>query len=578
MKKTIVRRAVPDAADELAANSEEFLLSRLYKARGEQLEAGDYVLRRLLPPESLKGLDAALDLLCEALREQRRVLIVGDFDCDGATSTAVLYRCLRAFGLDQVSFLVPNRFEYGYGLTPEIVELALGYRPELIITVDNGISSVEGVAAARAMGIRVLVTDHHLPGKILPDADAIVNPNQPGCNFPSKNLAGVGVVFYLTMALRARLREENWFETRNIADPNLAQFLDLVALGTVADVVPLDFNNRVLVAQGLQRIRAGACCAGIRALFRVAKRNYLRATASEFGFCVAPRLNAAGRLDDMSLGIRCLLSDNEAEALQLAQELDDLNRERRAIEASMKKEALSALDDIDNSEHAFGDSGLCLYRADWHPGVVGILAARVKDRMHRPAIVFSRADDGELKGSGRSIPGVHLRDVLYEIASSHPGLLRKFGGHAMAAGLSLHEQDFAAFVEAFDAAVAAHLSEDMKQPILMSDGELDERFLTLRFARRLQDAGPWGQAFPEPMFDGIFRVVSQKIVGENHLKLVLAPKDFGQNVYDAIAFGVETESWPNPDVEQIRVAYRLDLNEFMGKVNLQLRVEYLEAV
>lgn len=574
MRKIIKRRlAEPDPQQ---FPNTPALLRRLYAARGvlseEQLH---YDLKRLLKPQ-LKGLEAALQLLVEALRREQRILIIGDFDADGATSTALAVRCLRAFGHQHVEFLVPNRFEYGYGLTPEIVDVAAQREPRLLITVDNGISSFQGVERAKALGMKVLVTDHHLPGAALPDADAIVNPNQPGCDFISKSAAGVGVVFYVMTALRARLRELGWFDVLR-PEPNLAVFLDLVALGTVADVVPLDFNNRILVAQGLQRMRAGCACAGIKAILSVAGRDAGKLSATDLGFVVGPRLNAAGRLDDMSLGIRCLLADQEGEALQLAQELDLLNRDRRAIEAGMQKEALASLELMTAELQGELPSGLCLYREDWHQGVIGILASRIKDRWHRPVIVFADDDMGGLKGSGRSIAGLHLRDILDEVATTHPGLLHKFGGHAMAAGLSLERDRFLEFSTAFAQVVRRHLGDAGLDPVIESDGELAAADFSLVMAQQLEQGGPWGQAFPEPVFDGEFHLINQKLVGEKHLKMVLAPAAHPDTLVDAIAFNIDRTVWPSSQCRRILAAYKLAVNEFRGARTVQMMVDYLEV-
>jgi single-stranded-DNA-specific exonuclease len=573
MRKLIKRReAIIDPA--LFPNT-PLLLTRLYAARGvkseEQLQ---YELKCLLSP-ALKGLGAALELLVTALQAGQRIMVVGDFDADGATSTALAVRCLRAFGHTDVEFLVPNRFEFGYGLTPEIVDVAAQRAPDLIITVDNGIASLQGVARAHELGIRVLVTDHHLPGAVLPDADAIVNPNQPGCEFLSKSAAGVGVVFYVMTALRARLRELGWFHGQR-REPNLARFLDLVALGTVADVVPLDFNNRILIAQGLQRMRAGFACPGIKAILTVAGREWQKLSATDLGFVVGPRLNAAGRLDDMSLGIRCLLTDSDAEASALAQELDLLNRDRRAIEATMQREAAASLETMLASLQGELPCGLCLYQEDWHQGVIGILASRIKDRWHRPVIVFADDDQGGLKGSGRSIPGLHLRDILDEVATSKPGLLHKFGGHAMAAGLSLERGLLDDFSRAFAEVVGRHLGDCGLDPVIESDGELGVEDFSLALAQQLESGGPWGQAFPEPIFDGEFHVVSQKLVGTKHLKLVLTPTGQRDTLVDAIAFNVDITAWPNPHCQRVLAAYKLAINEFRGNRSVQLMVEYLE--
>jgi single-stranded-DNA-specific exonuclease len=472
-----------------------------------------------------------------------------------------------------VHYLVPNRFEYGYGLTPEIVAVAGRLQPALIMTVDNGIASVAGVAAARAAGMRVLITDHHLPGETLPAADAIVNPNLPGERFPSKALAGVGVAFYVMLALRAHLRTSGWYGRRGMAEPNLAQWLDLVALGTVADVVPLDRNNRILVQQGLARIRAGACVPGIRALLETGGRNPARAVAADLGFAVGPRLNAAGRLDDMSLGIECLLTDDRSAARAMAAQLDALNCDRREIESDMQAQALVALEQLALGSRRL-PTGLCLYDPGWHQGVIGILAARIKERVHRPVIAFARSGADEIKGSARSIPGLHIRDALDAVAARHPALIRKFGGHAMAAGLTLAETDFADFAAAFDAEVARHLDADALECVLVSDGALEAADFCLDTAQALRDAGPWGQGFPEPLFDGEFAILEQRVVGERHLKLVVRP-GAGDSRLDAIAFN----TGPVPaDCRHARLAYRLDVNEFRGQVSPQLRVEYLEPV
>ncbi|GAB3388718.1 single-stranded-DNA-specific exonuclease RecJ [Azotobacter armeniacus] len=554
------------------------LLTRLYAARGVQSAAElDKGLARLLPYCQLKGIEAAVDLLVEALRERRRILFVGDFDADGATASTVGVLGLRLLGAAHVDYLVPNRFEYGYGLTPEIVAVALERRPELLVTVDNGISSLDGVAAARAAGLRVLVTDHHLPGRELPAADAIVNPNQPDCDFLSKAMAGVGVIFYVLLALRARLRELGWFAGegragQGPAEPNLAELLDLVALGSVADVVPLDANNRILVHQGLARIRAGRARLGLRALLEVAGRDPRRITATDLGFILGPRLNAAGRLDDMSLGIECLLCDDEVLARDMAVQLDQLNQDRKAIEQDMQREALARLRELRAEELPFG---LCLFEPDWHQGVIGILAARLKERYHRPAIAFADAGDGLLKGSARSVPGFHIRDALDAVATRHPGLIDKFGGHAMAAGLSLSQESLGAFAAAFDAEVRRQLCADDLTGRLLSDGQLGVEEFHLDLARALRQAGPWGQHFPEPLFHGMFQVVQQRLVGERHLKLVVR-SECGALQLDAIAFNIDREQWPNPTVRWVELAYRLDVNEYRGQERVQLLVVHIE--
>ncbi len=549
------------------------LLTRLYAARGVQSAAElDKGLARLLPYQQLKGIDAAVALLVEALQQRQRILIVGDFDADGATASSVGVLGLRMLGAAHVDYLVPNRFEYGYGLTPEIVAVARQRQPDLLLTVDNGISSVDGVAAAKAAGLKVLVTDHHLPGLELPAADAIVNPNQPGCEFPSKAMAGVGVMFYVLLALRARLRELGWFASQTLAEPNLGDLLDLVALGSVADVVPLDANNRILVHQGLARIRAGRVRPGLKAVLEVAGRQPARITSTDLGFILGPRLNAAGRLDDMSLGIECLLCEDEALARDMAQQLDELNKDRKAIEQGMQREALAQLKELDLQDMPFG---LCLFEPDWHQGVIGILASRLKERYYRPVIAFADAGDGQLKGSARSIAGLHIRDALDAVAARHPGLISKFGGHAMAAGLSLPEESFGVFASAFDAEVRRQLTEDDLAGRLLSDGQLGAQEFHLELARALRDAGPWGQHFPEPLFHGLFQVVSQRVVGEKHLKLVLKT-ECGSQTLDGIAFNIDRDIWPNPNVRWVELAYKLDVNEYRGQESVQLMVAHLE--
>ncbi|TXH93655.1 MAG: single-stranded-DNA-specific exonuclease RecJ [Rheinheimera sp.] len=547
------------------------VLQRLYAHRG-LADVNDLArsAQQLLPYQLLKGIPQAVALLLDARQQQQRILIVGDFDADGATSTATLLAGLRALGFANVDFLVPNRFEYGYGLSVEMAELALKHSAELIVTVDNGISAIEGVARAKAAGVRVLVTDHHLAGSELPDADAIVNPNQPGCEFPSKALAGVGVAFYLLLAVRAALREQGAFS--QIAEPNLAELLDLVALGTVADVVPLDRNNRILVHQGLQRIRSGKVRPGIQALIDVANRKAAKLTAQDFGFALAPRLNAAGRLDDMSIGIACLLSPDINNARRLAAELDSLNLERREIEQGMQTEAMAALSRL-SLQSADLPSCLCLYQSDWHQGVIGILAGRVKEAWHRPVIAFARGDNGELKGSARSVAGVHMRDLLEAVATAEPGLIKKFGGHAMAAGLTIAEAQFDAFVQALSKQASRFIQPEHLTAVVYSDGELAPHELDIQLAQLLQNAGPWGQAFPEPVFHGSFKLVQQRLLAEKHLKMMLQGAD--GKLFDAIWFNADIKSWPNPQIQQVELAYQLDINEFRDQQNLQLLVRHL---
>ncbi|MDT8207536.1 MULTISPECIES: single-stranded-DNA-specific exonuclease RecJ [Serratia] len=571
--KTQLRRR-PAADDTHLPASLPPLLRRLYALRGvqaeQELERG---VKGMLPWQQLDGIDAAVSLLQQALVDGRRIMVVGDFDADGATSTALTVLALRSMGGASVDYLVPNRFEDGYGLSPEVVEQAAARGAELIVTVDNGISSHAGVDVAHAKGMQVLVTDHHLPGETLPAAEAIVNPNLRGCAFPSKSLAGVGVAFYLMLALRARLRDSGWFEQRALAMPNLAELLDLVALGTVADVVPLDANNRILVYQGLNRIRAGKCRPGIRALLEVANRDARQLAANDLGFALGPRLNAAGRLDDMSIGVALLLSDDIAQARMLANDLDALNQTRREIEQGMQVEALQLCDQLERTSTEL-PYGLAMYHPEWHQGVVGILASRIKERFHRPVIAFAPAGDGILKGSGRSVPGLHMRDALERLDMLNPGLMMKFGGHAMAAGLSLEEARFDEFRQRFGDLVGEWLDPAMLEGVIWSDGELAMQELSLTTAELLREGGPWGQAFPEPTFDGKFRILQQRLVGEKHLKLMVEPLGGGP-LLDGIAFNVDTTLWPDSSVREVELAYKLDVNEFRGNRNVQLLIQHL---
>lgn len=561
MPQFVTRSYSPQAAQSLAATGMTPLLARIYAARGihdqSQLQTE---ASRLLPFPQLKNVQQMAALLADAIAQNKKLLVVADYDADGATACTVALRGLRMLGA-QVEFIVPNRFEYGYGLTPEIVHLAAQAGPDILVTVDNGIASVDGVAEANRLGMQVLVTDHHLPGDVLPDALCIINPNQPGCEFPSKNLAGVGVMFYVLLALRAELRARGTYAEK--PEPNMGNLLDLVALGTVADVVKLDDNNRILVHQGLQRIRAGRGCAGINALLQIARKSPAQAGAYEMGFIVGPRLNAAGRLEDMSLGIRCLLTDDPAEAAQLAAQLDELNRARREIEADMQEVALAALEQTDPAD----GYSLALFDEGWHQGVIGILASRLKDKFHRPVIAFARAANGELKGSGRSIAGLHLRDALDLVAKRHPHLLQKFGGHAMAAGVSIREQHFGEFQRAFETVAQELLSPADLTQTIETDGALEPEDFSLEIARSLERQ-VWGQGFPQPLFEGDFAVQSQRVVGEKHLKLQLRHIT-GDAAFEAIHFFSTDPMSPS-----IRAVYSLDINEYNGRVNLQLIVRH----
>mgnify|MGYP005980484659 CR=1 FL=1 len=572
-QQTQLRRREPDTTVVFPAQVPP-LLQRLYASRGVRSMADlERSAKGLLPWQQLNGMAQAVKLLHQALIDNLHIVVVGDFDADGATSTALSVLALRAFGGKRVSYLVPNRFEDGYGLSPEVVEQAHARGAQIIMTVDNGISSHSGVARAHELGLPVLVTDHHLPGETLPAADAIINPNLADCDFPSKSLAGVGVAFYLMLALRAHLRDSAWFEQRGVTLPNLAEFLDLVALGTVADVVPLDANNRILTWQGLSRIRAGHCRPGIRALLEVANRDPKRLNASDLGFALGPRLNAAGRLDDMSVGVALLMCDNLSEARVLANELDALNQTRKEIEQGMQAEAMTLCESLSRSCDSL-PAGLALYHPEWHQGVVGILASRIKERFHRPVIAFAPAGDGTLKGSGRSVQGLHMRDALERLDTLHPGLMLKFGGHAMAAGLSLEEARFDEFRQRFSALVGEWIDPAMLQGEVWSDGPLSSQEMTLETAELLRDAGPWGQMFPEPLFDGKFRLLQQRIVGERHLKVMVEPVGGGP-LLDGIAFNIDTALWPDNGVREVVLAYKLDVNEFRGNRSVQLLIDKL---
>ncbi|EMR9625151.1 single-stranded-DNA-specific exonuclease RecJ [Vibrio parahaemolyticus] len=575
----IQRRPKPDLS--LLPDSIPPILKRIYINRGitdiAQLETS---ARGLHSYQKLGGIEQAVELLFQAIQEQKRIIVVGDFDADGATSSALSVLALRMLGSNNVDYLVPNRFEDGYGLSPEVVDQALELGAEMIMTVDNGVSSIEGVRYAKENGITVLVTDHHLPGQVLPEVDAMVNPNLDSCAFPSKALAGVGVAFYLMMALCVHMRKHNWFAQQGMQEPKLMELIDLVALGTVADVVPLDENNRILVHQGLQRIRAGKARPGIQALIEVAKRDARRLVASDFGFALGPRINAAGRLDDMSFGVELLMCNNIHAARRMASELDGLNQTRKEIEEGMKQEAMAFCERLQFGENSELPYGLSLFQRDWHQGVIGILASRIKEKFHRPVIAFADGGEGTIKGSCRSIPGLHMRDALDFIDTQNPGLIIKFGGHAMAAGLTIKEQDFERFSRLFDEVVKKELDEAALKGVILTDGELKPEEFSMHIAEQLRAGGPFGQAFPEPIFDGEFKVLHQKLVGEKHLKLMLEPlyKGHPTNVMiDGIAFNVDLRRWPDASVKTVRLAYKLDVNEFRGNQSLQLMIDHIEA-
>jgi single-stranded-DNA-specific exonuclease len=560
--RPIVRRPAPSTNLFNTSGSMDPVLRRIYAARGIREDADlDYALRGLLPVGSLSGIDQAVELI--VAHADKRITIIGDFDADGATSTALVIRCLREFGITDVDYLVPNRFKFGYGLTPKIVRVAAERSPDLLITVDNGVSSVSGVKEAHSLGMKVIITDHHLPGAELPNADAMVNPNLANNEFGSRNLAGVGVAFYLMAALGRELESRGQEGAARIP----AKYLDLVALGTVADVVRLDRNNRILVRQGLDRIRAGHAVPGIAALFQQAGRTANRAVSIDLGFIVGPRLNAAGRLEDMSVGIECLLTDDFAVAARIAQMLDEINKERKSIEAKMRQEAFTYVDAMDATNLP---ACVCLYDESWHQGVVGLIASRVRERCDRPVIAFARDDDGMLKGSARSIPGVHVRDLLEAVSSAAPGLIPRFGGHAMAAGLSLEERHFERFSELASARLGALYPDADFSGAILTDGDLPAESMNLRFARVLRESGPWGAGFPEPVFSGDFTIDDQRTVGENHLKMRVRPAA-GGNAVDAIAFNQAGPAFRGV----VQLAYRLDVNEFRGIESPQLIVEQI---
>lgn len=577
MQKKIQRR--PLISDINLPQSLHPIIKQVYASRGvTQQEELILNVAQLAPVDSLKDIELASQILHQAFVDDLNICIIGDFDADGATSTALMTEAFNLLGYKNHQFLVPNRFEFGYGLTPEIVDMAAVQGAQLLVTVDNGISCLAGVKHAKSLGLKVIVTDHHLPGKTLPYADAIVNPNQLECNFVSKSIAGVGVAFYLMLALRKYLREQQWFQVKQIDEPNIAQLLDLVALGTVADVVTLDNNNRILVSQGLKRIRAGQTRPGIQALLEIAGKNQQRIVASDFGFALGPRINAAGRLDDMSFGINCLLAKDLMIARTMAAELDELNKARRSIEQGMQLEAEKIMAVLNYEENNLPNA-ISLFQQDWHQGVIGIVAGRLKEKFHRPSIVFAAADidkpNGEIKGSARSIPGLHIRDLLEHIDSQHPQLIKKFGGHAMAAGLSIEANNFEQFQTLFNQYAGEWVAEEDLQGTLLSDGELSLSELNLSFAELLRESGPWGQNFAEPVFDDKFLIVQQRIVGEKHLKVVLQ-KD--NKVFDGIAFNIDVTQWPNHKASHVHVAYKLDINEFRGKKTVQFMIEELQVV
>ncbi len=574
INKKIINRVVPDGIN--LPDSIHPVLKRIYASRniksGEDL---DYSLGSLISYEELGGIDDAVILLQEMITQKKRILIVADFDADGATSCALAIRGLTAMGAEDVIYVVPNRFEHGYGLSPKIVDVALDHDPDLIVTVDNGISSISGVEHAKKNGIKVLITDHHLPGDKLPRADVIVNPQLKENKFPSKNLAGVGVIFYILLALRAKLKTENWFDEKNIKYPNLANLLDLVALGTISDLVPLDKNNRTMVAHGLKLMRQNKSKAGILAILNQSGRQLSTLTSGDLSFAIAPRLNAAGRLTDMSLGIECLLTDDKENATEMAKKLNQINIERRQIQDNMEEQAFTEF------EKSFQDTskkiphGICIYNQNWHQGVVGILAAKIKEKFNRPVVVFAQECQGILKGSARSITELHIKDVFDEIARLYPELILTFGGHAMAAGLTIEESQFDRFSDAFNKVVDRYISSDSLEDQCLTDGELSGDDFSLPLALAIQNSGPWGQSFPEPIFVGQFKILDKRVVGKSHLKLKLQSRN--NNTLDAIAFNMTDDDWP-AKLEQITSTYRLGINNYRGHSKIQLFIEHIEPL
>ena len=572
LNKKIINRDVPDGIN--LPDSIHPVLKRIYASRNiKSSEDLDYSLGSLIPYEELGGIDDAVILLQEMITQKKRILIVADFDADGATSCALAIRGLTAMGAEDVIYVVPNRFEHGYGLSPKIVDVALDHDPDLIVTVDNGISSISGVEHAKKNGIKVLITDHHLPGDKLPSADVIVNPQLKENKFPSKNLAGVGVIFYILLALRAKLKAENWFDEKNIKYPNLANLLDLVALGTISDLVPLDKNNRTMVAHGLKLMRKNKSKVGILAILNQSGRQLSTLTSGDLSFAIAPRLNAAGRLTDMSLGIECLLTDDKENATEMAKKLNQLNIERRQIQDNMEEQAFTEFEKYLQDTSKKIPHGICIYNQNWHQGVVGILAAKIKEKFNRPVIVFAQECQGILKGSARSITELHIKDVFDEIARLYPELILTFGGHAMAAGLTIEESQFDRFSDAFNKVVDRYISSDSLEDQCLTDGELSGDDFSLPLALAIQNAGPWGQSFPEPIFVGQFKILDKRVVGESHLKLKLQSRN--NNTLDAIAFNMTDDDWPSK-LEQITSTYRLGINNYRGHSQVQLFIEHIE--
>lgn len=573
MKNKLTHRQLPEALPELSPDI-PLLLQRVYALRGiTSMQELDYTTRNLCNYDNLDGTQTAVEIVYSAMQNNKRIMIVGDFDTDGATSTALTVKALKKMGCQHVDYIIPNRFDDGYGLSISVIKRALLKKADLIITVDNGVSAIEAVEFAKQSNLTVIITDHHLCPEQLPVADAIINPNLPNCSFPSKHLAGVGVAFYFMSALRAKLRQENWFRTHNLEEYNLASLLDLVALGTIADVVKLDHNNRILVHQGINRIRSGYCCAGIKALLHIARKDPVSFTSTDLAYYIAPRLNAAGRMDNMSLSVELLLCDDYDSALKQASDLDMLNNDRKLIEQTMYKEALSYIQELEQQQSSFPNL-LVVYHPEWHQGIIGILSARLKDKHYRPVICFASTEEGILKGSGRSIAGIHLRDLLDELDQNHPDLLVSFGGHAMAVGLSIRENDLERFRKHFETLIDKRLNANTLEQIIETDGEIDSQDFNYAMAKQLKESGPWGEGFTEPTFDGDFIVHQQRLFAEKHLRLVLEPKNGGP-IIEGICFNVNLTQWPDNTIKNVKIVYQLDVDDFRGNQTAKLMIRHI---
>ena len=573
MKSKLTHRQLPEALPELSPDI-PLLLQRVYALRGiTSMQELDYTTRNLCNYDNLDGTQTAVEIVYSAMQNNKRIMIVGDFDTDGATSTALTVKALKKMGCQHVDYIIPNRFDDGYGLSISVIKRALLKKADLIITVDNGVSAIEAVEFAKQSNLTVIITDHHLCPEQLPAADAIINPNLPNCSFPSKHLAGVGVAFYFMSALRAKLRQENWFRTHNLEEYNLASLLDLVALGTIADVVKLDHNNRILVHQGINRIRSGYCCAGIKALLHIARKDPVSFTSTDLAYYIAPRLNAAGRMDNMSLSVELLLCDDYDSALKQASDLDMLNNDRKLIEQTMYKEALSYIQELEQQQSSFPNL-LVVYHPEWHQGIIGILSARLKDKHYRPVICFASTEEGILKGSGRSIAGIHLRDLLDELDENHPDLLVSFGGHAMAVGLSIRENDLERFRKHFETLIDKRLNANTLEQIIETDGEVDSQDFNYAMAKQLKESGPWGEGFTEPTFDGDFIVHQQRLFAEKHLRLVLEPKNGGP-IIEGICFNVNLTQWPDNTIKNVKIVYQLDVDDFRGNQTAKLMIRHI---